>query len=158
MTIYAATGHRPNKLGGYGEHVYKRLTSLAERFLGEQQPDKVISGMALGWDMAWANAAWHLGIPFIAAAPFKGQESRWPEESQIRYKALLAVATEVIIVCDGEYAAWKMQKRNEWMVDKADGMVALWDGSTGGTGNCVRYAEKVGKPIVNLWDRWNVVS
>ena len=32
-----------------------------------------------------------------------------------------------------------------------DLVLAFWDGSSGGTGNCVRYAGKVGKPIENLW-------
>lgn len=29
-----------------------------------------------------------------------------------------------------------MQKRNEYMVDLADKVVAVWDGSKGGTDNC----------------------
>ena len=31
---------------------------------------------------------------------------------------------------------------------------ALWDGSDGGTGACVKYAERVGRIWVNLWDEW----
>jgi hypothetical protein len=31
---------------------------------------------------------------------------------------------------------------------------ALWDGSDGGTGECVQYAERVGRLWVNLWDEW----
>jgi len=33
-------------------------------------------------------------------------------------------------------------------------MLALWDGTRGGTFNCVRYTERVGKPIVNVWDKF----
>jgi len=41
-----------------------------------------------------------------------------------------------------------MQKRNEYMVDNADIVIAVWDGTKGGTCNCVRYAKKLGKDIV----------
>lgn len=34
------------------------------------------------------------------------------------------------------------------MVDRCDRLIAVWDGSNGGTGNCVKYAKEVGKPIV----------
>ena len=43
-----------------------------------------------------------------------------------------------------------MQKRNEYMVDLTDKVIAVWDGSKGGTGNCVRYAEKCGKEIIRI--------
>lgn len=149
--IFAATGHRPNKLGGYGNEAYQQLKYLAQCCFVGERPTKVISGMALGWDQAWADAALGEGIPLIAAIPFVGQENIWPEESKKRYRALLDKAEKVEVVCSGGYAAWKMQERNEWMVDNCDRLVALWDGSSGGTANCVKYAEKVGKPIANLW-------
>lgn len=151
--IFAATGHRPCKLGGYGDDVFNRLTALARAHLSERQPSSTISGMALGWDQAFAQASVDLGIPFIAAVPFDGQERRWPKESWPRYRRLLDAATAVEIVSDipGTRA---LQKRNEWMVDRADGIVALWDGSWGGTFNCIRYANRVKRPVENLWSKW----
>ena len=53
-------------------------------------PSEVISGMALGWDMALAQAAINLGIPFIAAVPFIGQENMWIKKTQEYYKELLS--------------------------------------------------------------------
>ena len=38
------------------------------------------------------------------------------------------------------------------MVDLSDMVAAFWDGSSGGTGNCVRYALKVGKKMVRFSD------
>lgn len=157
--IYAATGHRPDKLGGYGLPVTEALTALARTFLeglgdGPKCPSRVITGMALGWDQAWAAAAAELGIPYVAAVPFQGQEKAWPEGAQRRYETILRGAAEVVTVLPGGYAPYKMQVRNEWMVDHADHVVALWDGSTGGTANCVAYAKKAGKPITNLWPQW----
>lgn len=153
--ILSATGHRPDKLGGYSYEVTNKLTELAEQYLDEVTPDKIISGMALGWDMAWANAGIRLGYPVIAAVPFEGQESMWRNESKRDYFKLLDQCSEIVYVNAPGYAVWKMQSRNEWMVDNSDMVVALWDGSKGGTANCIRYANKVNKPIVNLWERYN---
>lgn len=54
--IVAGTGHRPNKLGGYGDDVFERLVALARTYLWHMEPWHVISGMALGWDQALAQA------------------------------------------------------------------------------------------------------
>jgi uncharacterized phage-like protein YoqJ len=152
--IIAATGHRPDKLGGYAPGITNRLCLLAHKHIAIACPAYVISGMALGWDQAVAGAALLAQIPLIAAIPFRGQESKWPAASQQIYRELLATSARVIEVCEPGYAVWKMQKRNEWMVDHADHMLALWDGSPGGTGNCIEYANKKQKPIDNLWDEF----
>lgn len=149
--LIAATGHRPNKLGGYGPAAYRKLVTLAEAYLRLAKPEGIISGMALGWDQAWADAGLNLGIPVHAAVPFAGQESRWPLESQKNFKRIIDQCATVTIVCKGAYSAAKMQTRNEWMVDKADRVCALWDGSSGGTGNCLRYAQSADKQIDNVW-------
>lgn len=154
MKIIAATGHRPQKLGGYGAHVDSKLRGLAQIWLQNNRPDGVISGMALGWDMAFAEAAIMLGITLHAAVPFRGQQSVWPCESQERYQQILNCARSITVVCEGDYAAHKMQVRNEWMVDRATRVLALWDGTPGGTHNCVMYAHRQQKPIVNLWQTW----
>ena len=36
-----------------------------------------------------------------------------------------------------------MQERNEWMVNNCDVLIAVWDGTSGGTANCVKYAESL---------------
>lgn len=96
--------------------------------------------MALGVDQDFAQISIELAIPFTAALPFIGQEDRWPESSRKYYEWLLERADDVVVVSPGGYSAAKMQVRNEWMVDNCDHLVAVWDGSEGGTGNCVRYA------------------
>lgn len=152
--IIAATGHRPDKLGGYSPKIANELRLLAHKYLVTVRPAFVISGMALGWDQAVAVAALLAQIPLIAAVPFRGQESKWPAASQQVYRELLAASARVIEVCEPGYAVWKMQKRNEWMVDHADHMLALWDGSPGGTANCMSYALQKQKSTDNLWDEY----
>ena len=155
--IIAGTGHRPDKLGpnGYTDDTFSALIRLARDWLQEHQPDKVISGMALGWDQALAQAALDLRISLIAAVPFEGFGNRWPEAAQYRCVAMLGAASEVHIVhpYPGTIA---LHLRNEWIVDRADMMLALWDGSWGGTFNCLRYAEKKRVQVENLWSRWQM--
>src|SRR3546814_16773490 len=82
-------------------------------------------------------------------------ESRWPKEDQERHRLIVRQAAAVVVVCPGGYAAWKLQKRNEWIVDHADELFALWYGSRSGTVNCLAYATPSGKPGVNLGPSWD---
>lgn len=148
--IIAFTGHRPDKLGGYKlpNPTYRYVCQQLESKLKELKPEKVISGMALGVDQWAAYISHKLGIPFIAAVPFEGQEGAWPTQSQKTYQKLIKLASERVVVSPGGYSAHKMQIRNQWMVDRCDILLAVWDGSTGGTGNCVNYAKSQNKQIV----------
>lgn len=155
--VIAGTGHRPDKLSdGYAESGHARLVSLARWALEKYKPTLVISGMALGWDQALAEAAVSYGIPFEAAVPFLGQENRWPRESIERYQRLLSQARKVTVVSEGGYSARKMQRRNEYMSDRADALLALWNGSDGGTANCIQYTREKHPmiPVLNVWDEW----
>lgn len=155
MTVLAVTGHRPDKVGGHGITARRALGAFAAERLLHLAPDEVITGMALGWDQAVAAACVLLDIPFTAAVPFRGQENLWPTEARKRYHLLLGRAKGIAYVCDEFVPRVKaMQIRNEWMVDRADRVAALWDGSFGGTHNCIVYAKKVGVPVVNLWSKW----
>lgn len=150
--ILAFTGHRPDKLGGY---TFPNPTSRAvcqqiREKLDTLRPDRCISGMAQGVDLWAAQICVAMEIPFTAAVPFVGQESVWPEMAQKRWRFLLGRAAEVVVVSEGGYSPAKMQIRNKWMVDHADVLLAVWDGTSGGTANCVRYAEQKGKQIVRI--------
>ena len=153
----AGTGHRPQKLLGFGARANSTLRRFTCAWLEALAPELVISGMALGWDQALATAAVELAIPFVAAVPFEGQEARWPESSQREYQALLGHAANVVVVSSGSFSARSMQARNEWMVDRCDLLLALYDGSASGTGNCIRYAHESGREVLNLWASWQVL-
>lgn len=155
--ILAGTGHRPDKLGGYGRDIAQRLVKVAGEYLEELKPDTIISGMALGWDMALAAAAMKQDIEWWAYVPFRGQEKMWPEQSRKIYYELLGRAHAVHIICEGGYHPSKMQIRNERMVDHAAHILALWNGDAqGGTWNCVNYARIMKKPIINAWEKWRL--
>ena len=155
----AFTGHRPNKIGGYDATnplriaVRKAIKEALQRAIakfGESHRIVVISGGALGVDQDAASVAHSLGLPFIVAVPCKGQDSKWPESSKKKYQTMLKYAERVVMVHDGPYNNTCMQDRNKWMVDNCHALVAVWDGTSGGTANCVKYARSVGKPIVMI--------
>lgn len=155
--ILAGTGHRPDKLGGYSEDNFKNLTLIAEKWLKGIKPTKVISGMALGWDQALAQASINLEIPFIAAIPFSNQDRVWSDASKKKYIELLSKACEVVNVSKmDDYEIEHMQKRNEWMVDNCDILLAMFDGTNGGTANCVKYAESKNKKTVNIYSDFKI--
>lgn len=159
MKIVFGTGHRPDKLrggwGGWSLH-YPELSVFCAEILKVEKPDIVISGMALGWDFAIAKAAISLGIPLHAYLPCENQGSKWPESSQRELKELVDKASKVVTVSK-EFNRYCMQKRNEHMVKAGTVGLALWNGSKGGTKNCLKYADKVGKPIVNVWNEYEEV-
>lgn len=156
--IVAGTGHRPDKLlqslpVEHAARLMPELTNLAKRNLKRLRPSEVISGMALGWDTAIALAALDLDIPLTAACPFRGQENTWAGRDQIVYRDILTRATRVVFVCNHRLNI-AYDERNEWMVDRANYILALHDGSPGGTNNCLQYANRYCSRVENLWEEW----
>lgn len=156
MTI-CVTGHRPNKLYGYdlNDQRWQKLKSQFKEILKEKRCDEAISGMALGVDTIFALAVLELkdegyDIKLHCAIPCKNQSCKWGKESVNLYHFILSKADVVKLVSDEEYKPYLMQRRNEYMVQRSDCVIAVWDGSKSGTGNCVRYAEKQGREIVRI--------
>jgi uncharacterized phage-like protein YoqJ len=159
IMILAGTGHRPQGLDGYAPMAERKLETFVVRELAKIHAARpithVISGMALGFDMALASAALELGIPLLAAVACIGQESPWTQPQKDKFNNLLERAGKVVIVCEGGFSAHKLQLRNEYMVRHADVLLALYSGKSGGTQNCVLYAQKLDKEIVHLWQEWS---
>lgn len=152
--IIAVTGHRPDKLWGYDlkYHKYKELSNLMINFLKENDATHCISAMALGVDIVFAISVLKLkkvnpNLILECAIPCLNQQCKWNKEDQELYQRILNRADIITYVSNEHYKPWLMQKRNEYMVDKCDKLLAIWDGSKGGTGNCVGYAKKKNKPI-----------
>lgn len=153
--ILGITGHRPSVLN-YDYDInhndwYNIRSNICDKIL-ELNVTKIISGMALGTDQLCVSIAIELQIPFIAAVPFKGQESVWPYKSKALYKDFLSAAEEVVFV--GQLNSNKsnfselMQLRNEWIVNNSDEMLAVWNGDKkGGTYNAITYAKQNNKSI-----------
>lgn len=147
----ATTAHRPHKLNNEYDHIGPCSEYVRKEYRKKLISSKAtiaITGMAIGGDTLFALEALDLGLKVWAAIPFDGQEKKWPRKSQDLYNKILSnpLVTSFYISEPG-YANYKFQVRNEWMVDECDLLVAVYDGTTGGTHNTVKYAEKVGKPL-----------
>ncbi len=151
------TGHRPNKLYGYNlsDPRYIKMKDELKNILIQNNCDEAITGMALGVDTVFALAVLELklegfSIKLHCAIPCKNHGGLWNKESVDLYNNILKKADYVKLVSNESYQPWLMQKRNEYMVDLADKVIAVWDGSPGGTCNCVKYARKKNKEIIQL--------
>lgn len=142
--ILAGTGHRPPKIGEqHRTLIYEKIKTINPRI--------IISGMALGFDTILAECAVELSIKLIAAIPFSGQEALWDEKDKENYHNILnKKLTKSIIISPGDYSSKKYQIRNEWMVNNSDALLVAWDGSSGGTANCVNYAKNINKQLFEL--------
>lgn len=156
--IVSFTGHRPNKLGGYEKAQNKRLIWALYHTIEKQIEDGAhtfISGMALGIDTWAARCVIKLKekyphIKLVCAIPCANHSAKWKEPSQKEWQWICDQADKVIYVSDQPYTHSCMQERNIFMVDNSDLIIAIWDGTNSGTGNCIRYAQKHNKPIIRL--------
>ena len=151
------TGHRPDKLYGYdiNNTKYYKLKDKLKQILIENNCTEAISGMALGTDTIFALTAIELkheghNIKLHCAIPCQKHDSHWNSYDRKRYAKILEIADKTTLVTDAPYQPHLMQKRNEFMVDNADLIIAVWDGSSGGTANCVKYAKSKNKKIIQI--------
>lgn len=166
MTV-SFTGHRPSKMCGYDAAAYMDFVQRLARFLAELcpgEPLKVITGGAQGVDQLafWAaDLAKNLrgGITNAVYVPFRGQQSIWKETglfSRQQYETMLQAADEMYYLAEKPETKSGVVKalhaRNHRMVEASDQVVAVylgqdWHTESGGTAECMRYAESKGKPL-----------
>lgn len=145
------TGHRPEKINASEEEVKTWLEIQIDQAIIDGYMT-FISGCAMGVDI-WAgeivlrkrneNPTIHL----VAATPWPGFASRWNEEWKAQYDNLLRQADLVVNVSE-HYHRGVFQKRNCWMVDQSNRVIAYYNGATGGTKNTIDYALMRGVKVV----------
>lgn len=163
QSILTVTGHRPQKIS---RDLFEWDKPLSERYIDffmkyilnyvQETDSEVIcrSGMALGIDTLFAIAAIRLKksgylVKLECCIPCIKQYSKWNPSAVDLYHKILAEADLVTYVSKEPYTAWCMNDRNEYMVDNGcNRVLAVWDGTKGGTGNCVQYAIKQQVPII----------
>jgi len=152
------TGHRPSVLDGYdlSTAFYRELEDglhrIAERALERSGSVQLHSGMALGADTVWSKAALRLRdehpdeVYFVAEVPVMTQPDRWIGK---RDKALWQEhvdSADVLRIYGESYSVGFLHARNQGMIEAADLLLAVWNGSTtGGTAGAVAYAKRIGK-------------
>lgn len=155
--VISLTGHR--KLpGGYNILTPENLAiarKVREYLLIHLDAGKrvhAISGMAPGGDIIYARVALKLrnqgyDITLECAIPCADHSKNRPKSGQAEWEEIVAAADKITYVSEDKYRLELLQKRNEYMVDEADEIIALWSGSRSGTYNCLMYANKQGVPI-----------
>lgn len=160
--VVAVTGHRPDKLSVpltsiYSDEQHNVLTIFWRDLWLEvsHNVSKVIVGGALGTDMAAGFGALDADLPVKLVLPHPKYSDRWSRNHRIRLEELMRNAAEVVYVADEDEPIMpSFQRRNEAMVNEADIVIACWDGSYGGTANCLGYATKIAKPVTNVYQRF----
>lgn len=160
MKTCCCTGHRPKGFPyPYGKVEKKHieyLKKLKQKILlaiNQYGVTHFISGMAIGVDMDFAEIvlnlrdAEHLPITLECAIPDVNQTLKWSEKDRLRYAALLERADEKSYI-SGRNVADSMLKRNRYMVDKSELVIAVFNGiEKGGTWYTIKYAKKENKVV-----------
>ena len=154
------TGHRPEHLswGHNEEHpacldFCQRLTRAIEEMM-QMGCVNFYCGMAQGVDIYAAQIVLGLreaypekGLKLIAVCPHANQAIRWGAKDKQLHQLLLNLADEVVII-EQEYSPACFHRRNRYMVDRCNYVIAGYDGiSKGGTSSTVAYAKRKGKQI-----------
>ena len=79
--------------------------------------------------------------------PCETQAVKWNERDREIYYDLIAKCDKETLL-QQNYTSDCMQKRNEYMVDNSDYVIAVWNGKPSGTGNTVKYAKKKNKLVL----------
>lgn len=159
MKKCAFTGHRPQSLPFGFNEADERCVVLKGiireniiKLIEHEGVTHFISGMAIGVDMYAAEIVLGLkasypGITLESAIPCETQAVKWTEEQRDRYFDIASKCDKETLI-QRSYTKDCMHKRNRYMVDQADYIIAVWDGRPSGTGQTVQYAQRQGKPVI----------
>lgn len=148
--IVGVTGHRdveqqPGELLSFAR--------LSVALMIERGVSEIITGMARGWDLKIARAAFDLKVPYCAALPFLGQTVGWGSNDIEEHKHALANAARVEIVTRLPLNV-SYYTRDKWIVDNCDELWALDSGRKSGSHATVLYADQIGRIVRPLWEPW----
>lgn len=90
-------------------------------------------------------------VKLILALPCRDQTKNWTNLRSINEYRILKDNADSVIYIKDFYDRSCMMERNIYMVDHSAVCVAYFSGKSGGTANTVRYAEKSGIPVINLF-------
>ena len=155
----SVTGHRPARLGirCSSDPAAKALAEgLRQHILALYYEHGIIhffSGMAQGVDIWYAQQVLRLRrykpeVTLHCVLPCYGQEAGWPLRERSLYHKILEQADEAFYL-NGSYFPGCMQERNRYLVDRAQTLLAVYDGAPGGgTEYTLRYARDRKRRIV----------
>lgn len=154
------SGHRPGKLPFRYDEGHLDCLRLKVSLIGEV--DKMrrrggttfLTGMAQGIDLIAGELVLDMKraypddkIRLVAVVPYEGQANRWTADYRERYFSILSKADKVVTL-QKRYTDFCMQERNRYMVHASSHLIAVWNGTKGGTKYTVDYAIKKGLTII----------
>lgn len=145
------SGHRPEKLDVDPETVKQWLSAQIDAAIAAGYRT-FISGCGMGVDI-WAaqivlqKKATNPALRLIAATPWPGFSNRWNIEWQLQYSNLLRDA-DLVLPVSNHYQKDAFQKRNEWLVDHSNRLIAYFNGAPGGTWDTIAYAHNKGIEVI----------
>ena len=155
------TGHRPQSIPYLWDENSPESISLKSKIrnsiielIENKGVTHFISGMAIGVDMICAEVILDLKskYPYITlecAIPCETQANKWTEKYRDRYFSIIEMSDKETLL-QTHYTADCMHKRNRYMVDNSDYVIAVWNGSPSGTGKTVLYAKENNKEIIQI--------
>lgn len=144
------TGHRPEKLPWGDQEDHPHCVALKESMAAqlEEMYQKgyrhFLCGMARGADFYFAEAVLalrqaHPDVTLEAALPCAGQAKKWNPADRSRW-------TQLVRQCDTHtllqehYDRHCMLRRDRYMVDQSSAILAVFNGTRGGTQYTLNYA------------------
>ena len=154
------TGHRPAKLPWKFNEADPRCRELKRRIADAVETAYLegyrhfLCGMAQGCDLYFCEAVLALrtqypDITVEAAIPCPTQADTWPAAQRERYRRLID-ACDLETMVSEKYTSGCMQRRDRYMVDHASLLIAVFDGTTGGTQYTMQYAMSRGVDIIDI--------
>lgn len=154
------TGHRPAKLPWRFDETDPRCEALKRRIADavdlayREGYRHFLCGMALGCDLYFCEAVLalreaHPDVTLEAAIPCPTQSDSWTAPQRERYYGLLSRCDLETMVSE-KYTSSCMQRRDRYMVDHASLLIAVFDGTAGGTQYTMQYAMGRGVDIVDI--------
>ncbi len=152
------TGHRPKGFPfkyGIDKRKHKAYLKMLEQkiklAITEYGITNFISGMAIGVDLDFAETVLKLrdkySVTLECAIPCPNQTLKWNDKDKLRYESILECADEVNLISE-KYTPECMLKRNRYMVDKSELVIAVFNGKEqGGTRYTINYAKNKNKTI-----------
>jgi uncharacterized phage-like protein YoqJ len=118
----------------------------------------------------------YVNVRLVCAVPYLGQANLWPEEERSKWLEILRQADDICVTNSGLHPGFVdlrrrlehlregkspkgigadfeyefLSRRNRWMLDQADAVLAVWNGSPGSTAGAVRMAQERGIKVIVL--------
>jgi len=157
--VIGVIGPRPHKIPNYSTGGWERLFCHALKVFTELRPTHVVSGMAQGVDMIYAEAALLWGAKLICALPFHGHYVLWEREQIERYKSVVDRASKIVYVDEARgYSAGAYQKRNEWIVSNVQHLIAYDNEYPTSVTTAAAYAIAAGKLILSAYNLKDILN